>query len=164
MLSTRRQKAKARKSREMALLSDLESMDVILAVGNSNPLERELATTNCGSASRNDTEASFNKMRNSSQESEIRDYNTENVIPRMDLFADSMETFSKGINMSLSQEIDSLMTVMHSQINRAISSAVSDRVIPEIQNIMGTLSSGHQDTESGSSNNNQVGNEAKSGF
>ena len=43
MSSTRRQKAKARKSREMDMLSDIENMDVMLGNGNNNPIERELA-------------------------------------------------------------------------------------------------------------------------
>ena len=51
--------------------------------------------------------------------------------------------------------MDSFMFVLHSQINRAISSAINDIVIPEIQNIMGSLSSGHRYTESGMSGNGQ---------
>ena len=43
MPSTRRQKAKARKSREMDMLSDFENLDVMLGNGNGNPIERELA-------------------------------------------------------------------------------------------------------------------------
>ena len=43
MPSTRRQKAKARKSREMDMLSDIENMDVMLLNGSNNPIERELA-------------------------------------------------------------------------------------------------------------------------
>ena len=43
MPSTRRQKAKARKSREMDMLSDIENMDVMLGNGSNNPIERELA-------------------------------------------------------------------------------------------------------------------------
>ena len=41
MLSTRRQKAKARKSREMGMLSDIENMDVMLGNGCNNPIEKE---------------------------------------------------------------------------------------------------------------------------
>ena len=55
--------------------------------------------------------------------------------------------------------MDSLMSMMQSQINRAIHSAISDRVIPEIQNIMGSLSSGQRDTESGTSVDNQNSSE-----
>ena len=92
----------------------------------------------------------FSNRGNSLQENEIRDYNAENVIARRHIFVESMETFLNEINLRLSQEMDSLVTMMHSQINRAISSAISDRVIPEIQNIMGTMSSGHRDTKSNS--------------
>ena len=40
MPSTRRQNAKARKSREVDMLSDIENMDVMLGNGSSNPIER----------------------------------------------------------------------------------------------------------------------------
>ena len=43
MPSTRRQKAKARKSREMDTVSDLDTSDIMLWDGNDNPIERELA-------------------------------------------------------------------------------------------------------------------------
>ena len=42
MPSTRKQKAKARKSRELDMLSDYGNMDVMLGDGNSNSIEREL--------------------------------------------------------------------------------------------------------------------------
>ena len=57
--------------------------------------------------------------------------------------------------------MDSLMSVIHSQINKAIRSVVKDRVIPEIQKIMGLLSSSHRDTESRSSGNGQENNELR---
>ena len=44
MPSTRRQKAKARKSREMDMMSDLDNSDIMLGNGNDNPIERELAS------------------------------------------------------------------------------------------------------------------------
>ena len=42
MPSTRKQKAKARKSRELDMLSDYGNMDVMLGEGNSNSIKREL--------------------------------------------------------------------------------------------------------------------------
>ena len=41
MPSTRKQKAKARKSREMDMMSEFENLDVMLGSGNSNPIERD---------------------------------------------------------------------------------------------------------------------------
>ena len=44
MPSTRREKAKARKSREMDILSDIDNLDVMLENRDSNPIERESAS------------------------------------------------------------------------------------------------------------------------
>ena len=43
MPSTRSQKAKARKSREMDMMSDFDNMDVMIGNENINPIERELS-------------------------------------------------------------------------------------------------------------------------
>ena len=43
MPSTWKQKDKARKFREMDMMSDFENLDVMLGNSNNNPIERELA-------------------------------------------------------------------------------------------------------------------------
>ena len=43
MPSTRTQKARARKSREMDMMSDIDILDVMLGNGSENPFKRELA-------------------------------------------------------------------------------------------------------------------------
>ena len=43
MPSTSRQNAKARRAREMYIMSDFENMDILLGIENLNPLEKELA-------------------------------------------------------------------------------------------------------------------------
>ena len=55
--------------------------------------------------------------------------------------------------------------MMHSQTNRAISTAISERVIQEIQNIVSLMSSsGNRDTEASTSPNDQVITEGTNGF
>ena len=67
-----------------------------------------------------------------------------------------METFTSEFNIRLSQEMDSMMSMMHSQINRAISTAIAGRVIPVTQNIVSSMSSsGNWDTEASLSPNSQ---------
>ena len=56
------------------------------------------------------------------------------------------------------------MNIQQVLIKRAISSAINGRVIPEIQNAIGTLSSGERDTQSGSSPNNQEDRQGSDGF
>ena len=139
-------------------------MYVVLGDECSNPVERESANTINGSTGHNDTEAFPNIRGNSSQENEIRDFYVENEVLRHDSFKKLVEIFSNEINKRLSQEMDCLISMMHSQINRAISSAISHGVIPGIQNMMGSLSSGHRHTESGTSANNQAKSEEMSGL
>ena len=96
---------------------------------------------------------------------EFREYSCENSATRQNEARDNKETFSNEINLRLSQQIDSMMAMMHSQINRAISSAISDRVIPEVRTIMSSLSSsGNMDTEASSSPNSQENRENNHGL
>ena len=58
-----------------------------------------------------------------------------------------------------------MMSMVHAQINRAISSAMSDRIIPEIHNIVSSMSSsGIRDTEASSSPNSQKKRERTTGL
>ena len=74
-----------------------------------------------------------------------------------------MEMLSEELNLRLFQVADSLMNILQVQITEVINSAINNKVIPAIQNAMGTLSSGQKDTESGSSQNNQEDREGSNG-
>ena len=157
MPSTRRQKAKARKSREMDILSDMDNLDVM--IGNENPLERELAGVIDQSSVHGDMEID-NHSRN-----DFRDYIHENEPHGQNDIRQSFETFSNEFNLRLSQEMDSMMAMVHSQINRAISAAISEKVLPEIQNIVSSMSSsGNRDTEASMSPDSQENRENPSGL
>ena len=57
------------------------------------------------------------------------------------------------------------MSMVHNQINRAISTAIPERVIPEVQNIVSSMSSsGNRDTEASMSPNIQENRENTSGL
>ena len=60
--------------------------------------------------------------------------------------------------------MDSMMSMMHSQINGAISSAITEKVNPEIQNMESSLSSRKRDIGSGLSSNNQENNDGTTGL
>ena len=158
MPSTRRQKAKARKSREMDMMSDFENLDVMLGNNNNNPIERELAEAIDQSSAHGDADT------HTYLENEYRDYQHENDVLRQNEIRHSFETFSNEFNLRLSQEMDSMMSMMHNQINRAVTTAINERVIPEIQNIASSMSSaGHRDTEASLSPNSQENRESVSG-
>ena len=159
MPSTRRQKAKARKSREVDMLSDIENMDVMLGNGNSNPIERELADAIEQSSVQGDVES------NEHLGNQYASFAYENNLPRQNDIRQSLQTFSNELNLRLSQDMDSMMSMMHGQINRDISNAITERVIPEIQNILSSMSSsGNRDTEASMSPCSQENKENPSGL
>ena len=85
------------------------------------------------------TQAFSQERENSPQENDIREFSGEKNNSSARLF-ESMEIFSNEIKMRLSQEMDSLMSLMHSQVNRVRRSAINERVVLERQNILGSLS------------------------
>ena len=154
MLSTRKQKAKARKSREMDMMSDYDKLDVMLGNDNNNPIERELADAIEQSSAHGDANT------NTYHREEYGNFSYENDSIRQNDVRQSFEALSNEFNLRLSQEMYSMMSRMHSQINRAITTAIAERVIPEIQNIANSmLSAGHRNTEDSMSPNSQKNRE-----
>ena len=158
MPSIRRQKAKARKSREMDMMSHIDNLDVMLGNGSENPIERELADAIEQSSFQGDYEGNEYQRNNYS-------FVQENEPMRHNEVRQSFETFTNEFNLRLSQEMDSMMSMVHNQINKAISTAISERVIPEIQNIVSSMSSsGNRDTEASMSPGSQENRESSSGL
>ena len=152
MPSTRRQKAKSRKSRELDMLSDYGNMDVMLGGISSNSIERELDSLINVPEGQRDFQ-SFPNRENSSQENEIRDIDSRNEPVRESRLIESIITLSGEMNARMSREMEAMMDLMQSQITRAISSAISERVIPEIQNMVENLPLGQHGVEPGTSLN-----------
>ena len=140
------------------MMSDIDNLDVMLGNGSENPIERELADAIEQSSFQGDNEGDEYQRNNYSivQENEPMRHNE---------VRQSFETFTNEFNLSLSQEMDSMMSMVHNQINRAISTAISERVIPEIQNIVSSMSSsGNRDTEASMSPGSQENRERSSGL
>ena len=152
MPSTRRQKAKSRKSRELDMLSDYGNIDVMLGGRSSNSIERELDSLINVPEGQRDFQP-FPNRENSSQENEIRDIDSRNEPVRESRLIESINTLSGEINDRMSREMEAMMDLMQSQITRAISSAISERVIPEIQNMVENLPLGQHGVEPGTSLN-----------
>ena len=138
MPSTRKQKAQARKSRELDILSDYGNMDVMLGDRNSNSLERELGSLINASDGQRDYR-SFPNRENSFQENEIRDISNRNEPVREERLVESINTLSGEMNARMSREMETMMDFMQNQISRTINCAISERIIPEIQNMVEKL-------------------------
>ena len=139
MPSTRKQKAKARKLRELDMLSNCGNMDVMLGEGNSNSIEKELESL-INVPERQQDFQSFPSRENSSQENEIRDIDRRNELVRESRLIESINMLSGEMNARMPREMETMKDLMHSQISRVISSAISERIFPEIQNMVENLS------------------------
>ena len=147
------------------MMSAFENMDVILGHDNVNPIERELSNVIGNSESHCDDESNSDSRKNDFGENGFGHHVRVKIIPRQDRFQETMETFTSEFNMRISQKMDSRMSLMHNQMNRAISTAIAERVIPEIQNIVSSMSSsGNRDTETSWSPNSQENTERFKGF
>ena len=93
MPSTRRQKAKARKSTEVDMISDMDNLDVMFGSGSNNPIERELADAIEQSSVQEDIEANMH------QRVDYRNFNYENDSFRQNGVRQSFESFSNEFNL-----------------------------------------------------------------
>ena len=128
------------------MLSDYGNIDVMVGDGNSNSIERELESLINVPERRQDFQ-SFPNRKNSSQENEIRNISHRNEPVREGRLIESNNTLSGEINARMSREVETMMDFMQTQISKAISSAISERVTPEIQNMVGNLLLDHHGVE-----------------
>ena len=117
MPSTRRQKVKSRKSRELDILSDIEHMDILIGNSDTNSIERELRNVynsiQCSSYQAND-------FRN------IQDVHVGNE----NLNRDNLETLSSELNDRISREISDLLGTVNVQIQRTVEEAICNQTLP----------------------------------
>ena len=137
------------------MMSDIDNLDIKLGNSGENPIERELADAIEQSSVQGNYEANEYRGNNYS-------FTQENEPVKQNEGRQSFETFTNEFNLRLSQEMDSMMSMVQNQTNRAISTAISERVIPEIQNIVSSMSSsGNRDTEASMSPSSQDNRENK---
>ena len=116
-------------------MSDIENMDVMLGSGEYNKIERDFdqMTGFSNMLDRDENEDGHFLRGNSSQNNEIR------IMPgnRDDhSFSRDLDMLTGEINLKISQEIGSLKNASNSHIESAISSAISERIIPQMQGVV----------------------------
>ena len=117
-------------------MSNDNDRDMMLGGINSNYIEKKFEIVLNHSLGQADTEAILT-YKIPSQQIENRNIGCRIETTRSDRHLESMELLSEELNIRLSQVTDSLMNFLQVQITRAINSAINDKMVPEIQNIMG---------------------------
>ena len=132
MPSTRKQKAKERRSRQLDIMSDVENVDIML-----------------GSYSRDDERVEQSESELNSYSGSNRLHQNSNLVGedfRLLLNTNSRENseatiettrlFNEEISNQMSRRQDEIKASLNSQIQSAISAAIADNVLPSIQNTL----------------------------
>ena len=146
MPTTRKQK-KARKSRGLEMLSDIENLDIMLGENHFSTREREGSlNSNLPRRSR-----SFGSNESENEDGNV-DRNQRNNNSRTNTDCDrnsftgnssaEINRLSSELNSRISRELDEMMNSVSVQIQRVISDAISTQVLPQIQNVI-MAGSGH---------------------
>ena len=126
MPSTRKQRAKERRSRQVDLMSDVEDLDVMLGSYSRNEMESNSGDRNdevdlASDRTRGDVVQNSEDFRSLSN-SNSRE-NSESTIETMRL-----------VNSEVSRKMEELKRDLNSQIAETINSLISERILPNIQN------------------------------
>ena len=150
MPTTRKQK-KARKSREAEMLSDIENLDIMLGGDHFNRNERS-ESLNSNQVRR--PGSLFGDESENEDENRSPNFRNDEPGPNAELGQNSVRGSSNAeinrlsgeLNSRISREMDEMMNSVSVQIQRAISEAISNQVLPQIQNAL-MADSGHMTKE-----------------
>ena len=146
MPTTRKQK-KARKSRGLEMLSDIENIDIMLGENHFNARKRG-GSLNSNLPRRPRSFASNeseNESGNIGRDQGNDHFRTNTECDHNSVTANSsaeINRLSSELNSRISREMDEMMNSVSVQIQRAISDAISTQVLPQIQNVI-MAGSGH---------------------
>ena len=151
MPTTRKQK-KARKSRGLEILSDIENLDIMLGENHFNDMRRDESLD--GTSIRRQESVTSNNLENEEMNLHSDHRNPETgtsaSYDRITASIDSQAEINKlscELNSRISREMDEMMNSVSSQIQRAISDAINNQVLPQIQNVI--MASSGQETRRG---------------
>ena len=140
MPTTRKQK-KARKSRGLDMLSDIENLDIMLG---ENHFERDERNESVNSNQAGRPESLFGDEFEDENENRFPNPRNDGPSPNTELGHNSIREcssveinrLSSELNSRISREMDEMMNSVSVQIQRAINEAISNQILPQIQNVV----------------------------
>ena len=138
LMPTARKQKKARKSRGIEMLSDIENLDIMLGDNHFNRSERdESPNNNCARRQESTIEDEFeNNGENRQLDSRDADASTNANYGQNSSEGNSsaeINKLSSELNSRLSRELDEMMSSVNNPIQRAISDAISSQILLQIQ-------------------------------
>ena len=134
MPSTRKQKAKERRSRQLNIVSDVEIVDVMLGSYSRNNEENDLSENDINL----DSESSRPQRNSNVTGEDIRSLLT-NSRENSEATIGKTRLINEEYANQMSKKLNEIKTSQNSQIHNAITAALTDTVLPSIQKTLEVL-------------------------
>ena len=132
MPSTRKQKAKEKRSRQSDVMSDIENLDVML--GNyANGDSRGQDTVDQLEI---DPESSKRQQGFDQEESNYRYLLNTNLSENSEITAETNRAISSEISSQMSRKLEEMKSDLNSHILEVINSAIDEKILPSIENVI----------------------------
>ena len=137
MLSTRKQKAREKRSRQSDVMSDLENMNVML--GNYQENQSDVDPNENVEVDLRSNGTRTDMVRNSE---DFRTLLTSEDRNRREMTMETNRLISEEISHQMNRKIDELKRNLDTQITESINSAIHDSILPSIQRSLSGQNSG----------------------
>ena len=135
--STRKQKAKEKRSRQSDVMSDIESLDVMLGAYSRNDLVEEENNTE----TEVDLESGRLQRSEGHTENNFKSLLNTNPSENSEITVETNRLINSEISSQMSRKIEELKTDLNFHIFDVINSALEERVLPSIKNALETKNS-----------------------
>ena len=137
MPSTRKQKAKEKRSRQSDVMSDIENLDVMLGAYSRNDLVEDENNTE----PEVDLESGRHQRSDGQTENNFRSLLNTNPSENSEVTVETNRLINSEISSQMSRKLEELKTDLNSHIFDVINSALEERVLPSIKNALETKNS-----------------------
>ena len=147
MPSTRDQKANEKRSRQSDVMSDLENVDIMLGSYSRNELDSQLGE------SETELDLESNGLQTANPISEdFRSLINTNSREYSEITIETARLINNEITYQVTWKLDEIRSDLNTQILEVVNSAITEKVLPSIQNVLGVQnpeSDAIRDTQSG---------------
>ena len=132
MPSTRKQKAKEKRSRQSDVMSDIENLDVMLGkYANSDFRDRDIVDQ-----IEIDPESNRRQQGIDQEESNYRSLLNTNLSENSEITVETSRAISSEISAQMSRKLEEMKSDLNSHILEVINSAIDEKILPSIENVI----------------------------
>ena len=133
MPSTRKQKAKERRSRQLDMLSDVENVDIMLG-----SFSRDDEENNASENVTLDSESRRPRQNSNVIGEDFRSLLNTNSRGNSEITIETTRMISEEVSNQMSRKLNEIKSSLNFQRQDAISSAITEKILPSIQNTLET--------------------------